>query len=83
MMRKLNKPPEGAKMRDTPDMQAWRKEFEQMKPEEHLAKMKELGLDEEDLDEFKEMQSGKGLEEELLEEKEAVSPKEVKKKAKK
>jgi len=66
MMRKPQKPPEGARMKDTPDMVAWRKEFESMKPEEHLAKMKELGLDEDDLEEFKEIQSGKDLESELL-----------------
>jgi hypothetical protein len=66
MMRKPVKPPEGAKLKETPDMVAWRKEFEQMKEADHLAKMKELGLDDEDLEEFKEMRSGKSLEEELI-----------------
>jgi hypothetical protein len=66
MMRKPVKPPEGVKLKETPDMIAWRKEFEQMKEADHLAKMKELGLDDEDLEEFKEMRSGKSLEEELI-----------------
>ena len=48
-------------------MVAWRTEFEQMKTEEHLSKLKELGLDEEDLEEFKEIESGtKSLEDEIV-----------------
>ncbi len=66
MMRKPVKPPEGAKLKETADMIAWRKEFENMKESDHLAKMKELGLDEEDLEEFKVLRSGKSLEEELV-----------------
>jgi len=67
MMRKPVKPPEGAKMRETADMVAWRKEFEKMKTEEHLSKLKELGLDDEDMEEFKEMeQGGKSIEQEIL-----------------
>lgn len=66
MMRKPVKPPQGAKLKETPDMIAWRKEFEKMKDSDHLAKMKELGLDEEDLEEFKQMRSGKSIEEELI-----------------
>lgn len=83
MMRKLSKPPEGTKMKETADMIAWRKEFERMKTEDHLAKMKELGLDEEDLDEFKEMQKGKSLEGELLGETADESTGKIKKKLKK
>ena len=66
MMRKPVKPPEGARMKETADMLAWRKEFEEMKTEDHLAKMKELGLDDEDMEEFKEMRAGKSIEKELL-----------------
>lgn len=83
MMRKLNKPPQGAKMKETADMIVWRKEFERMKTEDHLAKMKELGLDEEDLDEFKEMQGGKSLENELLGENAEENTGKIKKKLKK
>jgi hypothetical protein len=52
--RKPVKPPEGAKLPDTPDMVAWRKEFEEMDIDTHLKKLKELGLDDEDLEDFKE-----------------------------
>jgi len=66
MMRKPVKPPEGAKMKETADMVAWNKEFQKMKTEDHLSKLKELGLDDEDLDEFKALEKGeKTLEEEL------------------
>jgi len=66
MMRKPQKPPEGAKMKETADMVAWKKEFSKMKTEDHLSKLKELGLDDEDLDEFKALEKGeKTLEEEL------------------
>lgn len=81
-MRKPVKPPEGAKMKETADMVAWKKEFSKMKTEDHLSKLKELGLDDEDLDEFKALEKGeKTLEDELgAGETEAVAPK---KKAKK
>lgn len=58
MLRKPQKPPEGAKMKETADMTMWRKEFEKMKTEDHLSKLKELGLDDEDLDEFKALEKG-------------------------
>ncbi|MFA6064876.1 MAG: hypothetical protein WCW44_03740 [archaeon] len=84
MLRKPQKPPEGAKMKETADMVAWKKEFSKMKTEDHLSKLKELGLDDEDLDEFKALEKGeKTLEDELgppVEENEAPAPK---KKAKK
>ncbi|MDD3159353.1 MAG: hypothetical protein PHQ98_00075 [Candidatus ainarchaeum sp.] len=57
LKRKPTKPPEGAAMKDTPDMIAWRKEFEEMDLNTHLKKLKELGLDDEDLNEFKEMET--------------------------
>ena len=81
MLRKPVKPPEGAKMRETADMVAWKKEFSKMKTEDHLSKLKELGLDDEDLDEFKAMKNGDiSLEDEMSGEVPAVAPK---KKAKK
>lgn len=67
MLRKPQKPPEGAKMKETADMVAWRKEFEKMKTSDHLDKLKELGLDDEDLNEFEAMEKGgKSIEDELL-----------------
>lgn len=66
MLRKPQKPPEGAKLKDTADMVAWRKEFEKMKTEDHKNKLKELGLDDEDLEEFEALEKGeKNLEDEL------------------
>jgi hypothetical protein len=58
MLRKPQKPPEGAKMKETADMVIWKKEFEKMKTEDHLNKLKELGLDDDDLDEFKALEKG-------------------------
>jgi len=57
-MRKPVKPPEGAKMKETADMVAWKKEFEKMKTEDHKSKLKELGLDDEDLEEFEALEKG-------------------------
>jgi len=65
-MRKPQKPPEGAKLKETADMLAWKKEFEKMKTEDHLEKLASLGLDDEDLEEFKALEKGeKTLEDEL------------------
>ena len=67
MMRKPQKPPDGAKMKETADMVAWRKEFEKMKTSDHMEKLASLGLDNEDLEEFKEMEDkGVPLEKEIL-----------------
>jgi hypothetical protein len=66
MARKLRKPKEGEHLPDTPDMAAWRKEFEQMKEEDHLRALKELGLSDDDLKEFREMEHGVPPEEELM-----------------
>ena len=53
-------------MREGADMVAWKKEFSKLKTEDHLSKLKELGLDDEDLDEFKALEKGeKTLEDEL------------------
>jgi hypothetical protein len=66
MLRKPQKPPEGAKMKETADMVAWRKEFEKMKTEDHKSKLKELGLDDEDLEEFEALEKGEvSLEQEM------------------
>ena len=78
--RKLNKPPEGAHLPLSADMKAWQEEFDSMKQEDHLKKLAELGLDEEELEEFKEMEQGVPLEEELLQEGPVKdAPKKVKK----
>ncbi len=82
--RKLRKPPEGARLPDSADMKAWREEFDEMKTDDHLAKLKALGLDEEDLEEFKEMEEkGVPLEQEILQEDPAVGEKNEKKSKKK
>jgi len=84
MMRKPQKPLEGAKLKETADMVAWRKEFEKMKTEDHISKLASLGLDDEDLEEFKEMKSGKrSIEQEMLGGEEAPSEEAPKKKTKK
>ena len=83
MLRKPQKPPEGAKMKETADMVAWKKEFSKMKTEDHLSKLKELGLDDEDLDEFKALEKGeKTLEDELGPPVDEVEAKPAKKKLK-
>lgn len=66
MIKPSRKPPEGKKLPDTPDMKAWREEFDAMTKEEHLAKLKALGLDDEELAEFEEMEKGIPLEEEIV-----------------
>ena len=88
--RKLNKPPEGAKMKETADMIAWRQEFEEMDMQTHKARLKSLGLDDDDIAEFEEMEEGAPLEEELMkvgpfinEETKAAKKKVVKKTVKK
>ena len=84
MLRKPQKPPEGAKMKETADMVAWKKEFSKLKTEDHLSKLKELGLDDEDLEEFKELKSGKKtIEDEILGNEPAEAPEISKKKVKK
>ena len=70
-------------MKETADMVMWRKEFENMKTEEHLEKLKALGLDEEDLEEFQQMEKGVPLEKEILGEEAPVEEVAPKKKAKK
>jgi hypothetical protein len=79
MAKKLNKPPEGASLPESADMRAWREEFEQMGEEEHLKKLAELGLSEDELEEFKEMEKGVPIEDELLSSVEEDKPKKSKK----
>ena len=68
-LRKPKKPVEGQRLPDTPDMVAWRKEFEEMDIEAHKERLKSLGLDDEELSEFEEMEKdGVPLEEEILHE---------------
>jgi hypothetical protein len=88
-VRKLKKPKDGEKLPETPDMVAWRKEFDTLDLDAHKAKLKALGLDEEELAEFEEMEKDDvPLEEELIHEGTSeeikdvkVSSKQVKKKA--
>jgi hypothetical protein len=67
-LRKPKKPKEGERLPDTPDMLAWKKEFEELDLDAHKAKLKALGLDDEELAEFEEMESGVDLEEEITHE---------------
>ncbi len=46
---------EGKPLPDTPEMKAWRKQYMQMSFEEHVEKLRELGLSEEEIAEFKEV----------------------------
>jgi hypothetical protein len=65
--RKLKKPKEGERLPDTPDMLAWRKEFEELDIDAHKQRLKALGLDDEELAEFEEMEKeGVPLDEELI-----------------
>ncbi len=45
----------GRPLPDTPAMQMWREEYEHMSLEEHEAKLRELGLGEEEIGEFREV----------------------------
>ena len=64
--RKLKKPEDGKKMPESADMVAWKKEFDEMKTDDHLAKLKALGLDDDEIEEFKEMEEGAPIEDELM-----------------
>ena len=67
----------------TADMKAWLEEFGEMKTDDHLAKLKSLGLDDDDLEEFKEMEEGAPLEEEIMQEGPPLDEKPKKKAVKK
>ena len=45
---------EGHALKETEDMKLWKKEFEKISLKEHAAKLKSLGLDDEDIEEFNE-----------------------------
>ena len=64
--RKLRKPEAGKKMPKSADMVAWKKEFDEIPQEEHLVKLKALGLDDDEIEEFKEMEEGAPIEDELM-----------------
>ncbi|MDD3083511.1 MAG: hypothetical protein PHP82_00625 [Candidatus ainarchaeum sp.] len=81
MSKLLKKPIEGKKLPDTPDMKAWREEFEAMSKEEHLAKLKALGLDDDELAEFEEMkEKGIPIEDKLNHENKELKEKKIKSK---
>lgn len=44
---------EGHPLAETADMKAWKKEFEKLSLSDHEEKLRSLGLDDEDLEEFK------------------------------
>ena len=59
----LTRKKEGKPLPETADMKTWREEFNEMKLEDHDKILKNLGLDEEDIEEFNEAEkSGKKLE---------------------
>ena len=66
--RKLNKPPQGAQKPVTADMVAWKREFDEMDIDAHKTKLKALGLDDEELAEFEEMEEGAPVEDEIMHE---------------
>ena len=76
-------------MKETADMIAWRQEFEEMDMQAHKTRLKSLGLDDDDIAEFEEMEEGAPLEEEImqagppLKEKTTTKKKAVKKATKK
>lgn len=50
-----SKKKEGKPLPDTPEMQMWREEYKDMSLEDHKAKLKMLGLDDEDVKEMDEV----------------------------
>ena len=57
---------EGRPLSETRDMKIWREEFEQMSLEEHDKVLKNLGLDEEDIEDFNDVVKNRKSTEELL-----------------
>lgn len=49
---------EGKPLPETADMKMWREEFKEMKIEDHQKVLKNLGLDDEDIEEFKQAEKG-------------------------
>lgn len=66
---------EGHPLPDTPEMKLWRKEYEKMSVEEHKAKLRTLGLSEEEIEE---VIKGKAIEDMQANETQANEEKEVK-----
>ncbi len=55
MVRRMpQKPVEGTHIKMTADFEIWKKDFDKMTLKDHENKLKELGLDEEDIKEFDE-----------------------------
>ncbi len=52
MFMRSAKKKEGKPLKETADMKMWKKEYEEMDVEEHHAKLRALGLGEEDMKEF-------------------------------
>lgn len=50
----LKRKKEGKPLPETEDMKIWREEFDQMTQEDHVRVLKNLGIDDEELEEFKE-----------------------------
>jgi len=46
---------EGKPLNESPEMKIWRKEYDEMSVEDHHAKLRELGLGDEDMEEFDEI----------------------------
>ena len=61
---------EGHALKETEDMRLWKKEFEKISLKEHDEKLKSLGLDDEDIEEFNEEFTGGGKKKEIKEGKE-------------
>ena len=59
----LKRKKEGKPLPETADMKIWREEFDQMSSEDHHRVLKNLGLDDEDIDDFDADISGKSAEE--------------------
>ena len=57
---------EGKPLPETADMKAWREGFKEMTIEDHDKVLKNLGLDEEDIEEFNEAEKGGRKLEDLL-----------------
>ncbi len=49
----------GKPLQNTKNMQVWRNEFEKLDIKDHVQKLSALGLDNDDLEEFVEMETGK------------------------
>ncbi|MFH1256370.1 MAG: hypothetical protein V1494_03690 [Candidatus Diapherotrites archaeon] len=62
----LKRKKEGRALGETADMKNWRKQFEKMSIDEHDEKLRLLGLDDEDIEEFNEDFSKGGSKKKLI-----------------